>query len=283
MVKISGKLEGLISDASQKLHRIKPGDKIKLGKLDPDDISIAGVDKKLEKDMGIDLQDQLVALQDLLYAEHKHKVLVILQAMDTAGKDGIIKHVFKGVNPQGVRVAAFKAPTPIELSHDYLWRIHQQTPARGEMVIFNRSHYEDVLVTRVHGMIDEKTCHRRYQHINNFEQMLADEGVTILKFFLHIDADEQKSRLQSRIDDPDKNWKFSSADIEERKLWPRYMEAYENAIAHTSTAYAPWYVIPSNRKWYRNLTVSLILVDQLKRLGMAYPKPVEKLDSAMIL
>jgi len=193
--------------------------------------------------------------------------------MDTGGKDGTIRHVFEGVNPQGVRVASFKKPTPEELGHDYLWRVHKQTPQNGEIVIFNRSHYEDVLVVRVHSLVPNAVWSKRYDHINAFEHMLAEEGTTILKFFLHIDLEEQRSRLQARLDERRKRWKFNPADLAERKLWPQYMAAYEEALSRTSTRWAPWHIIPANRKWYRNLVVGTIIVETLKGLDMHYPEP----------
>jgi len=190
--------------------------------------------------------------------------------------------VFDGVNPQGVRVASFKVPTAEELDHDYLWRVHKMTPGRGEIVIFNHSHYEDVLVVRVHGLVSEKTWKKRYDHINEFERLMANEGTTILKFFLHIDKDEQKERLQARLDEPDKHWKFSLGDLEERKLWNQYMAAYEDVLNKTSTPWAPWYVIPANRKWYRDLVISTILVNTLKKLDMHYPEPKDDLTNVVI-
>ena len=211
----------------------------------------------------------------MLYAEGKHKVLIVIQAMDTGGKDGTIRAVFEGVNPQGVHVASFKVPSVQELAHDYLWRVHQKVPGKGELVIFNRSHFEDVLVVRVHGMIDEKEAKRRYAQINDFERMLAEQGTLILKFFLHISKDEQKERLLERIDTPAKQWKFNPGDIKERELWGDYMKAFQNAIAATSTSYAPWYVVPANRNWYRNLIVAGVIVDALKGLKMKYPTPTE--------
>jgi len=193
--------------------------------------------------------------------------------MDTSGKDSVIRHVFEGVNPQGVRVAGFKKPTPQELDHDFLWRVHQQAPGRGEVVIFNCSHYEDVLVVRVHQMAPEEVWSKRYDHINDFERLLADEGTIILKFLLYIDPEEQKDRLQSRLDEPNKHWKFNRTDLEGRKLWPEYIKAYEDAISMTSTKWAPWYIIPANRKWYRNLVVGTIIVETLEGLNMRYPEP----------
>ncbi|HPA34533.1 MAG TPA: polyphosphate kinase 2 family protein [Anaerolineaceae bacterium] len=263
-------------------YRVKPNEKIKLEKLDPADRSAYEGDKEKAQEDLAKLNDKLEEYQELLYAEHKHRVLIVLQAMDTGGKDGVIRRVFDGVNPQGVRVASFKVPTAEELDHDYLWRVHKMTPGRGEIVIFNRSHYEDVLVVRVHGLVPEKTWKKRYDHINEFERLLANEGTTILKFFLHIDKDEQKERLQARLDEPDKHWKFSLGDLEERKLWNQYMAAYEDVLNKTSTPWAPWYVIPANRKWYRDLVISTILVNTLKKLDMHYPEPKDDLTNVVI-
>ena len=225
------------------------------------------------------LNTELEALQELLYAEAKHKVLIVLQGMDTSGKDGVIRKVFEGVNPQGVRVASFKVPTAPELAHDYFWRIHQQMPGRGEMVIFNRSHYEDVLVVRVHNLVPPEQWKRRYDQINHFEQLLVEEGTTILKFFLHIDAEEQRQRLLARLDEPAKNWKFNPGDLKERKLWDEYQKAYEAVLSKTSQDAAPWIIVPANRKWYRDLIISAALVDTLKGLKMEYPQPAENLDT----
>lgn len=263
-------------------YRVQPGQKINLSKIDPNDKSIFPMGKKVGKEHLKQLNKELEALQELLYAEGKQKVLIVLQAMDTGGKDGTIRHVFEGVNPQGVKVASFKAPTKQELAHDYLWRIHKHTPGKGEIVIFNRSHYEDVLVVRVHNLVPEDVWCKRYEHINAFEKTLADEGTTILKFYLHIDQDEQKERLQSRLDEPDKNWKFSLGDLEERKLWDQYTAAFEAALEKTSTDHAPWYVIPSNRKWYRNLVISTIIIEKLKSLKMSYPEAEDDLSGVVI-
>jgi len=218
------------------------------------------------------LNKKLEALQELLYAEHKHRVLVVLQAMDTGGKDGVIRHVFEGVNPQGVRVASFKVPTAEELDHDYLWRVHKQVPGKGEIVIFNRSHYEDVLVVRVHELVPEEVWARRFDQINHFERMLAEEGVTILKFYLHIDQEEQKARLEARRDDPQKRWKFKPGDLKERALWDHYMQAYEAVLEKTHTSWAPWHVVPANKKWYRNLVIARIIIEALEKLNMAFPE-----------
>lgn len=253
----------------------EPGKKIRLNDIDPGDIG----KYQGEKDEGLEqlgeLNQELEILQELLYAEHKHRVLVVLQGMDTSGKDGVIRHVFEGVNPQGVRVANFKVPTPLELDHDYLWRVHKQTPGKGEIVIFNRSHYEDVLVVRVHELVSEKVWKKRYDQIRDFERQLVEEGTTILKFFLHIDLEEQKERLQARLDDPTKRWKFNPDDLKERARWDEYIEAYEDAINKTSTEEAPWYVVPANKKWYRNLVIASVMVDALTKLDMEYPQPRE--------
>lgn len=265
-----------------KQFRVKPGEKVKLSKWDPNNTGDFEGGKQTGLAEIAKLNDKLEALQELLYAEHKHKVLVVLQAMDTGGKDGAIRRVFDGVNPQGVRVANFKVPTREELDHDYLWRVHKVTPGNGEMVIFNRSHYEDVLVVRVHNLVPPAVWKKRYEQINQFERLLAENGTTILKFYLHIDMDEQKERLQARLDEPDKRWKFSLGDLEERKLWPDYMKAYEDVLSKTSSDYAPWYIVPANRKWFRDLVISSVLVDTLESLDMKFPVPDENLDNVVV-
>ncbi len=263
-------------------YRVEPGSKINLGQWNPSDKSAFEGSKREAREALRALNERLEALQELLYAEHKHKVLIVLQAMDTGGKDGTIRHVFEGVDPQGVKVASFKVPTPEELDHDYLWRVHKQVPARGEIVIFNRSHYEDVLVVRVHKLAPPAVWGRRYVHINDFERLLAEEGTTILKFFLHIGLDEQRERLQARLDEPHKRWKFNLGDLDERRLWPDYMRAYEDALSKTSAEQAPWYIVPANRKWYRNLVVATVLVETLEGLNMDYPQPEEGLEGVVI-
>ncbi|HOA22012.1 MAG TPA: polyphosphate kinase 2 family protein [Anaerolineaceae bacterium] len=260
------------------MYRVPPKGKIKLKDYDPNDSKLFDGNKKDGKEALQKLNAELETLQEELYAQAKHRVLVVLQAMDTGGKDGVIRAVFEGVNPQGVKVASFKTPTPVELAHDYLWRVHQQTPGKGEMVIFNRSHYEDVLVVRVHNLVPEEVWSRRYQHIREFERMLAEEGTTILKFYLHIDLQEQAERFLARVEDPTKQWKFNPGDLEERARWDDYMKAYEEMLNQTSTAWAPWYVIPSNKKWYRNWLISKILIKSLKNLNMQYPAPVENIE-----
>jgi PPK2 family polyphosphate:nucleotide phosphotransferase len=265
-----------------KQYLVKPGSKVDLSMWDPNDEGeFKGSKKKAQAEVA-KLNQKLDALQDCLYAEHKHRILIVLQAMDTGGKDGTIRHVFEGVDPLGVRVASFKVPTAEELDHDYLWRIHKEVPKAGEMVIFNRSHYEDVLVVRVHKLISAAVCRKRYEQINAFEHHLAATGTTILKFFLYIDRDEQKQRLQDRLEDPTKQWKFNLGDLEERKLWQEYRKAYELALSNTSTAFAPWYVVPANHKWYRDLVISTILVESLKKLDMKYPEPAQSLEGVVI-
>ncbi len=261
-------------------YRVSPGSSVDLSSWRTDEDE--GLDKKIGREVTKGLNAELEHLQEVLWAEDKHKVLLVLQATDTGGKDGTIRHVFDGVNPQGVRVASFKKPTDDELAHDYLWRVHQKTPSTGEMVIFNRSHYEDVLVVRVHGWASEEQVAKRFHHIREFERMLADEGTTIAKFYLHISKDEQKERLQSRLDEPEKNWKFSTGDLTERKLWDDYQKAFSDMLAETSTDYAPWYVIPANRKWFRNLLISRIVVDGLNGLDMSYPPPEDGLADIVI-
>ena len=215
--------------------------------------------------------------QQMFYAGRQHKLLVILQGMDTSGKDGTVNDVFTAVNPQGIRIANFKAPTAIELAHDYLWRVHQQVPVVGETAVFNRSHYEDVLITRVSDWIDDKECKRRYAQINDFERMLSETGTVILKFFLHISKDEQRLRLQSRIDEPNKNWKFEIGDLEGRKNWDSYQQAYQNALRATSTAHAPWYVVPADSKTHRNLVIANIVLETLQALKLKFPDPKPEL------
>ncbi len=262
-----------------KRYRIEPGQKIDLQDYDPQETKAWDDDKDDAKEKLDRLNTRLETLQELLYAEGKRRLLIVLQGMDTAGKDSTIRRVFEGVNPQGVRVASFKVPTPQEMAHDYLWRIHKQVPGSGEIVIFNRSHYEDVLVVRVHNLAPPEVWGKRYDQINDFEEMLAETGTTILKFFLHISKDEQRKRLLDRLDEPAKNWKFNPGDLKERELWDDYQQAYQDAIEKTSTKYAPWFVVPANRKWYRDLIISAALVDALDGLHMAYPQPAEDLDS----
>jgi len=278
VLRVIGNTSPHLQECAMDHLRVKPGKKIQLKDFDPSDHG----EWKGKKEQGLEklaeLCQELDRLQDVLYAEHKHKILVVIQAMDTAGKDGTIRSVFSGVNPQGVRVASFKVPTPIETDHDFLWRVHSQVPGKGELTVFNRSHYEDVLVVRVHKLVPEPVWKQRYAQIREFESTLVEEGTTVLKFYLHIDLDEQKQRLLERIETPEKRWKFNPGDLDERKLWPEYMQAYEDALNETSTQEAPWYIVPANSNWYRNLVVATVLVDALKKLDMQYPSPVENIE-----
>ena len=263
-------------------YRVKPGTKVALKDWDPGDKSASSGDKEQDKLRLTQIGEQIDELQDLLHAEQTRSVLVVLQGMDTSGKDGTIRHVFKSVDPLGVRAVSFKAPSSEELAHDFLWRIHRHIPGKGELVIFNRSHYEDVLVVRVRKLIDAAECERRYEHINRFEALLSDNNTLVLKFFLYISKGEQKKRLQERVDDPHKQWKFNPGDLEERKLWTDYVKAYENALTATSTKRAPWYVIPADSKTNRNLMISSILLEQLQSLKMSYPKPNAELKKLVV-
>jgi PPK2 family polyphosphate:nucleotide phosphotransferase len=262
-------------------YRVEPGNPLKLATVDPN-MSEHYERKRQVRD---ELEQQRLRIRDLqtrLYAEQRQSLLVVLQAMDTGGKDGTIRGVFEGVNPQGCQVWSFKAPSADELSRDFLWRYHQRTPPRGMITIFNRSHYEDVLIVRVKEMVPEDVWRRRYQMINEFEHMLTLNNTAIVKFFLHISKDEQKRRLQSRLDDPRKHWKFSSNDLKEREHWELYQEAFEDAINHCSTAYAPWYVVPANKKWYRNLVIARTIADTLEAMNPQFPQAETGLDRIVI-
>jgi PPK2 family polyphosphate:nucleotide phosphotransferase len=228
------------------------------------------------------LLDELKDLHERLWAEDARSVLLVLQGMDTAGKDGVIRRVLSGLNPQGCTVTGFKPPTTTELAHDYLWRVHAACPARGQLGVFNRSHYEDVVTARVLGIIDEKQCRRRYERVRAFEQMLIDEGTTLVKVFLHISPDEQRKRLQARLDDPTKRWKFRPEDLDTRKQWDAYQSAYEDAINETSTDRAPWWVVPSDRKWVRDIAVERLLLDTFRRLDPQFPPPDPRLDGVTV-
>jgi PPK2 family polyphosphate:nucleotide phosphotransferase len=263
--------------------RVSSGKNLRLDDIDPRATpGWDGTDKEEGKVRVEELNERLETLQELLYAEGKQRVLVVLQAMDAGGKDGTIRHVFDGVNPSGVRAPAFKRPSSRELAHDYLWRVHKEVPGDGEIVIFNRSHYEDVLVVRVMDIVPEKRWRKRYEHIVEFERMLADEGTTIVKIYLHISKDEQRQRLQDRLDTPDKNWKFEPGDLDMRARWDDFMAAFEEALEKTSTPHAPWFVIPADRKWYRNIAVLEILVQTLEGLNMEYPDAAPGLDQISI-
>ena len=255
---------------------VRPGSRIKLSHIDPGDTH--GIDKEeaakhLEKNLV-----RLGVLQYLLYAEGRRSLLVVLQGIDAGGKDGTIQHVMSGLNPQGVRVTSFKVPEGAEKRHDYLWRVHRAAPECGQIGIFNRSHYEDVLVVRVHDIVPKPVWSRRYEQINDFERMLSDNGTRVIKFLLYIDKDEQAKRFRERIEDKSKNWKFSPADLEERGYWDQYIEAYEDMLRRCSTKDAPWYVIPANRKWFRNLAVSQILREELEGMNLKYPRPAADLS-----
>jgi PPK2 family polyphosphate:nucleotide phosphotransferase len=253
--------------------RVKPGHHVDLAAFDPDSTSGAP-GGRADTDAALPaLHDELADLQDRLWAEATRSLLVVLQAMDAGGKDGTISHVFQGVNPQGTRVASFKQPTALELAHDFLWRVHQATPRAGEIAIFNRSHYEDVLISRVHGLISPATWNARYELIKSFEAVLADGGTTIVKLFLHISKHEQRERFDARLREPTKRWKFQPADLAERERWDEYQIAYADAIANTATDTASWYVIPANHKWYRNWAVSCVLIDTLRDMDPRYPEP----------
>jgi PPK2 family polyphosphate:nucleotide phosphotransferase len=260
-----------------KLFAVKPGSTFKIKSRDPGDTDgfkdKDGAQAELEANV-----KRAGELQTVLYAENKRSVLLVLQGMDTSGKDGTIKHVMSGLNPIGVQVAAFGRPTEHELEHDFLWRVHQVVPRRGNIGVFNRSHYEDVLVVRAMNLIDEATCRRRYAQINDFERMLTENGTTIIKCFLHISKDEQKKRLQERLADPTKNWKFQPGDLDVRKQWDAYMGpggVYERAIEATSTPHASWHVVPADKKWFRNLAVSELLVQTLEAMKPVMPKPAK--------
>lgn len=263
-------------------YRVLEGATVKLDQWDPDDRSQFEGDKKASEAFAQTLFDRLELLQEMLHADRRHRLLVVLQAMDTGGKDGTIRKVFDGVNPIGVKVASFKQPTQPELDHDYLWRVHPHVPGDGDLVIFNRSHYEDLLVVRVHNLVDQSRWERRYRHVVEFERMLAEEGTTIVKFFLHISKDEQRRRLQNRLDNPEKQWKFSLGDLDERKLWDDYQRAYEDVLSKTSTEHAPWYVVPANRKWYRDLVVGTVLVNTLESMKLRWPEPEADLTGVVV-
>ncbi len=253
-------------------YLIKPHTKVRLDKISSSDTGDCK-SEEATKPILAKHRAQLADLQDVFYANQSKALLIVLQGMDSAGKDGTISHIFSGVNPQGCDVAAFKVPTPLEARHDFLWRVHAQVPPRGMIGIFNRSHYEDVLSPRVHKLISREVAQRRLDDINEFESFLADNDVLILKFYLHISRDEQTRRLQSRIDDKQKHWKLSDADIHERQFWPRYMDAYNDVLSATSCKHAPWFVIPSDNKWYRNIAISTIIVDLMQSLKLKYPQP----------
>jgi len=256
----------------RKKFLVEPGSKVRLAKIDPSYSGKHGSHKKaipeIEKQIA-----RMDRLQYLLYADANQSLLIVLQGLDAAGKDGVIRHLFTGMNPQGTSVVGFKQPDKAEAAHDFLWRAHNRAPGNGEVVIFNRSHYEDVLVVRVHNLVPRSVWSKRYELINDFEKMLTENRTCVLKFYLHISPDEQLERFEKRLDDPGRRWKISESDYSERELWPKYVEAYEDAIARTSTKLAPWYVIPSNHKWFRNLAISHIIADTMDEMGLKLPKP----------
>lgn len=262
----------------RKKFMVEPDSKVRLAKIDP---GFNG--KHLSRQAAIDATAQQVEriarLQYLLYADASQSLLIVLQGLDAAGKDGVVRHLFSGVNPQGVSVVSFKKPTEREAAHDFLWRIHRSAPAKGEIAIYNRSHYEDVLVARVQKLVPHSVWSKRYALINDFEKNLSDNGTRILKFYLHISPEEQLARFKARLDDPTRQWKISEADYTERERWPQYVEAYEEALERTSTKRAPWYVIPANHKWFRNLAVSQIVADTMEDMGLTLPRPRVDLTS----
>jgi PPK2 family polyphosphate:nucleotide phosphotransferase len=257
----------------RKLHRLEPGEKVRLSKIDPGDTSAAPGDKPAANAELEQLVQRLADLQAMLWAEQDRKVLVVLQGIDTSGKGGTIDHVLGWVHPAGLRVVSFKAPSSTELAHDYLWRIHANAPAAGELTAFDRSHYEDVLAVRVMGLVPEERWRRRYEHINAFEKMLSDEGTTIVKLLLHISEDEQRDRLEARLDKRKKQWKLNPDDLDTRAHWDDYQTAFEEALEETTTDWAPWYVIPADHKWYRNWAVATILVGVFEHMDLRWPAP----------
>jgi PPK2 family polyphosphate:nucleotide phosphotransferase len=264
-----------------KRYCVKPGSKLSLKKFDPDNTG----DYKKNDDGKASAKAETEAcitkisrLQERLYANGDRSLLIVLQGMDTSGKDGTIRSVMSGVNPQGCNVVSFKTPSSKELAHDFLWRVHQEVPAKGQIGIFNRSHYEDVLITRVHGWLSDKVVKQRFNQITEFEELLQENGTAVLKFFLHISKAEQKERLEARINDPEKRWKWNSGDLEERQRWDDYLEAFEDVISATSTKHAPWYIVPANRKWYRNLVVANRVVDALAAMKLKTPPAPESVD-----
>ena len=262
-------------------YRVEPGTRLDLSRVDADESEHYGRKKDVKDELDTQ-RKRIEQLQARLYGERRQSLLIVLQAMDTGGKDGTIRGVFQGVNPQGCQVWSFKAPSTEELEHDFLWRYHQKAPSRGMITIFNRSHYEDVLVVRVKGLMPEDVWRHRYAMINEFEHALTLNNTTIIKFYLHISKDEQKRRLQSRLDDPSKHWKFSSNDLKERAHWDAYMAAFEDAVSNCATDYAPWYVVPANNKWYRNLVIARTIADTLEAMNPQFPPAESGLERITI-
>jgi PPK2 family polyphosphate:nucleotide phosphotransferase len=257
-----------------KRYRIQPGSQVNLDRINPDDTGEYKANdqgKARAEEVIQSLLEKLKVLQERLYANASRALVIVLQAMDTGGKDGTIKHVMSGINPVGCRVTSFKVPTPLEQAHDFLWRVHHEMPPKGYIGLFNRSHYEDVLITRIHDTVSDKLAKQRFHQINHFERLLYESGTTVLKFFLHISKDEQRKRLEARVRNPEKRWKFDPNDLLERKFWSQYMGVYEDGISATSTEYAPWYVVPANHKWYRNLVVAETIVAILEDMKLKCP------------
>ena len=265
-----------------KIYRIRPGAKVKLSDYSADGETEMAGDKERGVAQMERLKGDLRLLQRMLYAERKHRLLIVLQGMDGSGKDGTVRNVFSGIDPHGLRVISFKSPTSAELDHDFLWRIHKEAPARGELVVFNRSHYEDVIAVNVKNLAPRAVWEKRYEHILNFERLLVDEGTTVLKFFLHISRDEQRRRLQARLENPEKHWKFNPEDLADRRLWPQFSSAYEEVLSRTSTEFAPWYIVPGNRKWYRNAVIASIVRDTLAKLELKFPAPAWDLTGVTV-
>jgi PPK2 family polyphosphate:nucleotide phosphotransferase len=261
--------------------RVDGNKEIILGSIDPDDTGAMGDKDEARALLKLE-RDRIDTIQKRLYAEGKQSLLVIFQATDTGGKDGTIRNVFKGINPQGCRVWSFGVPTEEELAHDALWRYHQRTPARGMIGIFNRSHYEEVLVVRVKGLVDDAVWMRRYDEINDFERLLANNGTRIVKFYLHISREEQKERLQARLDEPGKHWKFRAGDLDDRSLWDDYQAAFQDAVNRCATPESPWFVVPANRKWYRNLVVARTIADTLEDMNPQFPEEEPGLENIVI-
>jgi PPK2 family polyphosphate:nucleotide phosphotransferase len=260
------------------LKKIDGSKKIRLSEIDPD--STKGITREEADTRLASLQEEISELHDLLYAAQETPMLIVLQGMDTAGKDGTVRHVIGALNPMSCRVSGFKVPTPTEQAHDFLWRIHQEAPMRGQVAVFNRSHYEDVLVVRVHKLVPEPVWKRRYKDINNFEELLVDNGTIILKFFLHISKEEQHARLLDREKDPTKAWKLSAGDWKERELWDDYQEAYEDAINRCATPESPWFIVPANKKWYRNVAISEAIVEAMRPHKAKWLKRLEEVGDA---
>jgi len=271
----------LIDDAAG-LHRVKPGSKVDLDAIDPADVSAAPGDKDETKEASEALVGRLAELQDIFWARQEERLLVVLQGIDTSGKGGTVEHVFGAVNPAGLRVTSFKAPSESELARDYLWRVHANVPQDGEIAVFDRSHYEDVTAVRVLGLVPEKRWKKRYDQINAFEQLLSEEGTTIVKVFLHISKDEQKRRLESRLEEPEKNYKFRLSDLEARDQWDDYQEAFTEMVERTSTEHAPWHVIPADKKWYRNWAVATIVTGVLDGMDLTWPESPDDLTGVTV-